>query len=254
VKVSGKARLKSNAEWQQWGKDDPLWAVSSWSNKRKGEQLPWTDEEFYALGESDFKDLFHHWQHYGVNLESCLEIGCGAGRLTRQLADAFHHVYAVDVSEDMIAYARKSVGANVEFSAIDGMHLPQLDCSVEAVFSAFVLQHLDDVEIGFSYFREFHRVLATGGTLMIQLPLYHFPYRSKTMRALTQTMHSLTRRLGNIRADRKRRAGIKIMRMTSYPVQPLYDFLTSIGFKDIQFRSFPVRSNGDLHSFVFATK
>jgi ubiquinone/menaquinone biosynthesis C-methylase UbiE len=252
--MSGNAELKSNAEWKQWGKDDPLWAVSSWSNKQKDDQSPWTDEEFYALGESDFKDLFHHWQHYGVNLETCLEIGCGAGRLTRQLAEAFNLVYAVDVSEDMIAYARKAVGANVQFSVIDGMNLPQPSGSVKAVFSAFVLQHLDEVEIGFSYFREFHRVLEAGGTLMIQLPLYHFPYRSTTMQTLTQAMHTFTRRLGNIRADRKRRAGVKVMRMTSYPVQPLYDFLTAIGFKDIQFRSFPVRSNGDLHSFVFATK
>src|ERR1700761_8138462 len=123
--MSGKAELKSNAEWKQWGKDDPLWAVSSWANKQKQDQSPWTDEEFYALGESDFRDLFHHWQHYGVSLESCLEIGCGAGRLTRQLAKAFNQVYAVDVSEDMIAYAREAVGTNVQFSVIDGMHLPQ---------------------------------------------------------------------------------------------------------------------------------
>jgi predicted SAM-dependent methyltransferase len=137
---------------------------------------------------------------------------------------------------------------------IDGINLPQLDGSVKAVFSAFVLQHLDEVEIGFSYFREFHRVLEAGGTLMIQLPLYQFPYRSKPMQTLAQAMHAFTRWLGKIHSDRKRRAGIKIMRMTSYPAQHLYDSLVATGFKDVQFRSFSVRSNGDLHSFVFATK
>jgi ubiquinone/menaquinone biosynthesis C-methylase UbiE len=252
--VSSSAEPKSNAEWKQWGREDPLWAVSSWANKQKGGESPWTDEEFYALGESDYQDFFHQWQHYGVDCESCLEIGCGAGRLTRLLAGTFRQVYAVDVSEDMINYARKVVSANVQFSVIDGLHLPQADASVKAVFSAFVLQHLDDVETGFSYFREFFRVLEPGGTLMIQLPLYQFPYRSGSMQILTRMMHTFTRQLGSIRADWKRRAGVKVMRMTPYPMQPLYDFLTVVGFKDIQFRSFSMKSNGDLHSFVFATK
>jgi ubiquinone/menaquinone biosynthesis C-methylase UbiE len=154
----------------------------------------------------------------------------------------------------MIDYARKAVGPNVQFSVIDGLHLPQLDCSVKAVFSAFVLQHLDDVETGLSYFREFFRVLETGGTLMIQLPLYQFPYRSKSMQALSQSVQAFTRQLGNIRADWKRRVGVKIMRVTQYPIKPLYDSLAAIGFKEIQFRSFSMKSNGDLHSFVFATK
>jgi ubiquinone/menaquinone biosynthesis C-methylase UbiE len=254
MKTSGSAELKSNAEWKQWGREDPLWGVSSWSNKQKGGESPWTDEEFYALGESDFQDIFPHWQQYGIDLESCLEIGCGAGRLTRQLAGTFRQVYAVDVSTDMIDYARKAVGPNVQFSVIDGLHLPQLDSSVKAVFSAFVLQHLDSVEIGFAYFREFFRVLEPGGTLMIQLPFYEFPFRSKSMEAAAQSLYVFTRQLGNLRAAMKRRAGAKVMRVTPYPMRPLYDFLIALGFKDIQFRSFSTKSNGDLPSFVFATK
>jgi SAM-dependent methyltransferase len=253
-KVMPAARLKSNTEWKLWGQDDPLWGVVSWANKQKGGDSPWTEEEFYALGESDFQDFFRQWQHYGVDQQNCLEIGCGAGRLTRQLAIAFQQVYAVDVSEEMINYARKTVGANVQLSVVDGLYLPYGDSSVKSVFSALVLQHLDDVEIGFSYFREFSRVLESGGTLMIQLPVYQFPEHSTKMHLLMQMMHSLTRRLGTIRADMKRRAGVKIMRVTPYPIRPLTDFLMSIGFRDIEFRLFPTKSNGDLYSFVFATK
>jgi ubiquinone/menaquinone biosynthesis C-methylase UbiE len=246
--------LRSNAEWKQWGKDDPLWAVSSWANKQKGGDAPWTHEEFYALGESDHRDFLHQWQHYGVDRESCLEIGCGAGRLTRPLANTFEQVYAVDVSEHMVEYARKAVGANVQFSVIDGLHLPQADASVKAVFSALVLQHLDAVELGFSYLREFFRVLKPGGTLMVQVPVYQFPYHSPLMQGLMESMHTFTRRLGGVRAIMKRRAGVKIMRMTPYPIQPLSDFLRSTGFRDIEFRLFSTKSNGHLHSFVFAGK
>ena len=35
-----------------------------------------------------------------------LEIGCGAGRITRALAEVFGQVYAVDVSGEMIAKAK----------------------------------------------------------------------------------------------------------------------------------------------------
>jgi SAM-dependent methyltransferase len=128
-------KLKSNAEWELWGKDDPLWGVASWANKQKDGASPWTEAEFYALGESDWMDFQRHWQQYGLETGSCLEIGCGAGRITKQLAMSFDRVYAVDVSEHMIARARKAVDSgNVEFSIIDGLHLPQSDCSVSAIF------------------------------------------------------------------------------------------------------------------------
>src|ERR1035438_2308711 len=160
--------LKSNAEWKQWGKDDPLFGVAAWVGKEKDGASPWTEDEFYALGESDWRDFLGHWQHYGVSKQSCLEIGCGAGRITKQLASYFDRVYAVDISSEMISCAQRAVkGGNVEFSVIDGLHLPQGDGSVKAIFTTIVLQHLDNKEIGFSYFREFYRVLAADGTIMV---------------------------------------------------------------------------------------
>src|SRR6202008_1823276 len=85
-------------------------------------------------------------------------------------------VYAVDVSEDMIQGARVGVERdNVEFFAIDGLHLPLADRSVKALFSTHVLQHLDNTKIGYSYVREFFRVLDADGTMMIHIPLYQFP-------------------------------------------------------------------------------
>src|SRR5437764_15041344 len=91
------AILKSNTEWKQWGREDPLWGVASWENKQKHAGSAWTDEEFYALGQSDWQDFIGQWDHYGVNRESCLEVGCGAGRITKQLVNSFATVYAVDV-------------------------------------------------------------------------------------------------------------------------------------------------------------
>jgi SAM-dependent methyltransferase len=247
--------LKSNAEWRQWGKYDPLWAVATWADKEKGGGSPWTEEEFYALGEADWEDFLGHWRQYGMNTQSCLEIGCGAGRITKQLAKSFDHVCAVDVSEDMIDCARKAMGArNVEFSTTDGLHLPQSDCSVKAIFSTHVLQHLDSVDVGFSCFREFFRVLDVGGTIMMHLPLYQFPMDTGKFGILMGRLYAVYRQLSSIRAGAKRRLGVKIMRGTSYPIRNLNLFLSDLGFKNVEFRIFPVKSNGDLHPFVFATK
>ena len=40
---------------------------------------------------------------------SVLEIGCGSGRVTRALADVFGHVYAVDISGEMIRQATETL-------------------------------------------------------------------------------------------------------------------------------------------------
>jgi ubiquinone/menaquinone biosynthesis C-methylase UbiE len=247
-------QLRSNIEWKQWGKEDPLWGVASLPSKQRGGESPWTNEEFYDHGNSNWQDFFAQWQHYGVNRGSCLEVGCGAGRITLQLAGVFDRVYAVDVSEDMIDYARTKIGMkNVDFSLIDGLHLPHPDRSVKAVFSTHVLQHLDDEGIGLAYFREFYRVLEPGGTMMVHMPLYQFPV-SGAAGTMMRSIYKMYRWLGVLRADVRRRAGRKSMRRTPYQIEALGQHLTELGFTNVEFRIFPTKINWDLHPFIFATK
>jgi hypothetical protein len=54
--------MKSNQEWKEWGKVDPLFAIASWKDRDKGCSNPWTDDEFYALGKSDWEDFFAQWR------------------------------------------------------------------------------------------------------------------------------------------------------------------------------------------------
>jgi len=249
------AELRSNVEWRLWGKDDPLWGVASWSNKQKDGASPWTEEEFYAAGESDWQDCLRQWQQYGVRGSNCLEIGCGAGRITRPLAAAFDRVAAVDVSPDMIARARSAVSSgNVDFSLIDGLRLPQADGSVSAIFSTHVLQHLDSEQIGLSCFREYYRVLEPGGTIMVHLPLYQLPHDTEVLGALMKSQLAAYRLVFSIKAVVYRRLGLKIMRGTKYSIKSLHRLLSDLGFKRVEFRIFSLISNRDLHPFVLATK
>ena len=247
--------LNSNIEWKRWAKADPLWAVSAWPNKAKGAVAPWSDDEFYAFGEADWQDFHRHWRQYGVRYDSCLELGCGAGRLTRPLAAAFDKVYAVDVAQDMLDYVRSRLAAgNVTYFLTDGLHLPQNDGSVTAVFSTHVFQHLDSARIGFLYFKEAYRVLAAGGTIMVHLPVYRLPYRGRGGGMVLAGAYGLLRRADDAWCRLRRGLGGMIMRNTQYEIEELCERLIGLGYKRIEVRVVPTASNGHFHPFVLAAK
>lgn len=251
--------MKTNEEWEAWGKEDPLHGVASWSGRQKGEDNEWTDDEFYDLGRSDWRDFSERWDCYSYNRESCLEIGCGAGRITKQLSEEFRVVHALDVSIDMIEYAQRNVtGNNVIWHVSDGTSIPLQDGLVLTVFSCHVFQHFPSVEEGLMYFKEIQRVLKPGGTMMIHLPLHDFPIVNKKFSNFVRFLYSLflilTSVKGDIRRWQMRRGGEKYMHGISYEASHLYKQLQSFGFEKIEFVNFPMQSNDYLHSCVFATK
>ncbi len=79
---------------------------------------------------------------------------------------------------------------------------------------------------------------------MVGLPLYQFPVDTGVLGALMASEYALRRVAGNMRAGIKRRLGKKTMRGTQYPIRGLREFLMSLGFKKVEFRIFPVTSNG----------
>ena len=74
----------------------------------------WTDEEFFQSGqitleEEILNDLANVCQGRDPKEMRVLEIGCGAGRVTRAFAGFFGEVYAVDISREMVRQAREAV-------------------------------------------------------------------------------------------------------------------------------------------------
>src|ERR1039458_7383311 len=70
-------------------------------------QHQWTDEEFFQSGqitmeEEIFNDLDNICQGRDPRDMRVLEIGCGAGRVTRAFAGYFGEVWAVDISREMV--------------------------------------------------------------------------------------------------------------------------------------------------------
>ena len=251
------AQAGSNLEWQRWGEMDPMFGVSSWSGKQAGSAEAWSEDEFFAMGAQDWADFKSHWTHYGLSQGVCLEIGCGAGRLTRALADDFDHVHGVDVAPGMLERARAATeGLPVTLHEVDGLTLPLPDGSVDAVFSTHVFQHLDSYEDAHANWSEAARVLKPGGTLMVHLPVHVWPAGL----ARLQSVYTAKRRVGDVRAAwrrrqmRRRQDAAPIMRGLFYDYRQLQAELGDLGFTDVQLAIFAVRSNDGEHTCVFARR
>ncbi len=65
---------------------------------------------------------------------------------------------------------------------------------------------------------------------------------------------SLYQQLATVKANLNRKAGKLIMRMLVYDRAWLIDFIGALGFRQIEFRAFQVKSNRDWHDFLLARK
>lgn len=137
----------------------------------------WTDEEFFASGERTVdtyirNDMINICQGRDPRRMKVLEIGCGAGRVTRALARMFGEVYAVDISAEMVRLARQACAdlGNVHIEQNNGRDLACLGpIQVDFAFSTIVFQHIPSKEIIESYIREVHRLLRPRGLFKFQV-------------------------------------------------------------------------------------
>ena len=92
-----------------------------------------------------------------------LDAACGTGRHSVYLAGRGHRIIGIDRSPEMLARARRKIGAG-EFREGDLTALPLADASVDAVVCALALVHLPDVDAAV---RELARVVRPGGRVII---------------------------------------------------------------------------------------
>jgi SAM-dependent methyltransferase len=101
-----------------------------------------------------------------------LEIGCGAGRVTRALADVFGEVHAVDISGEMVRLAGQAVGpfSNAYVYQNNGIDLSVIPVGqFDFAFSHLVFQHIPSRRVIRNYFREVHRRLRPGALFKFQV-------------------------------------------------------------------------------------
>ena len=93
------------------------------------------------------------------------ELGCGVGRIGRELAGEVARWHGLDISENMLAVARERLQGlgDVRFNALSGPRLPMLaDASQDRGYCVAVFIHMDKEDMVL-YLREVARVLKPGG-------------------------------------------------------------------------------------------
>jgi SAM-dependent methyltransferase len=104
--------------------------------------------------------------HLGPGL-SVLELGCGTGYFTRELARSGADIVAIDVSPELLEIARTNCSApNVRYEIQNACELSYPDSVFDSVVGSSVLHHLE-IE---GALREIYRVLKPGGTICFTEP------------------------------------------------------------------------------------
>ena len=96
-----------------------------------------------------------------------LELGCGTGYFTRELARSGAEIVALDVSPELLEIARANCSApNVRYEIQNAYDLSYSDAVFESVVGSSVLHHLEIQDA----LREIYRVLRPGGTICFTEP------------------------------------------------------------------------------------
>ena len=115
---------------------------------------------------------------------TCLEIGCGDGRMTAELARRCASVVAVDVSSLMLERARSRRLPNVTFRLVSGLELDGVpDSCAELIVCYGVLQHLPRRSLVSTYIAEIARTLAPEGEAVVHLPVLERGARPRAWRS-----------------------------------------------------------------------
>ena len=161
---------KMRAEWDHRARENARYFIATG-------KAEWSDEDFFESGRENVRrelltDMTNICQGRDPRRMKVLEIGCGQGRITRALAETFGEVYALDISGEMVAQARKALAdvPNAMIFQNNGMDLTALgDVQVDFAFTYIVFQHIPSREVIYSYVREVFRLLRPGGLFKFQV-------------------------------------------------------------------------------------
>jgi SAM-dependent methyltransferase len=164
---------KMREDWDERAKENARFYIV---NSRED----WTEDEFYRGGEQTLAndiltDMENICQGRDPRSMKALDIGCGAGRVTRALAGLFGEAHGVDVSGEMIRLARAACAdrPNAYFHQNNGMDLEALGArEFDFAFSSCCFQHIPSRGVIENYVREVGRLLRPGALFKFEVQGY----------------------------------------------------------------------------------
>lgn len=106
----------------------------------------------------------YYWAGSYASGADVLEVACGAGQGLGYLASLAKSVRAGDVSETVLATARRHYADRIQLDAFDAERIPCKDASVDVLLIFEAIYYVRDVR---AFLREAHRVLRPAGHLLI---------------------------------------------------------------------------------------
>ncbi len=162
-------RARMRSDWDERARENAYHYIAS-------EREDWDEEEFYASGRASVREIVlddaeRVFGGRDPGSVRAIEIGCGAGRMTRALAEELGEVHGVDVSAEMIERARVALAdrPNAHVHLSDGAGLADVPQSgFQLALSYIVFQHIPSPEAIEGYFREAAARLEPGGVFKMQ--------------------------------------------------------------------------------------
>jgi 2-polyprenyl-3-methyl-5-hydroxy-6-metoxy-1,4-benzoquinol methylase len=104
------AGRNTDKDWEKYGKEDAYYGVLSDEKFRKSQLTEDLKQEFFHSGETYIADILAKIRQRFQSdwtIGKAVDFGCGVGRLVIPLAKHAQEVTGIDVSESMLAEARK---------------------------------------------------------------------------------------------------------------------------------------------------
>lgn len=182
--------------WQHLGKIEPYWSVLS-SDEYLSSNIESTRQAFYESGRSEVNQIFADLERNDITgLKTCIEYGCGVGRVTGWLSERFDLVHGYDISEEHLKIAEEHLKKNnIKLHQIRTMNDIKAMPKVDLIYSSIVLQHNPPPVIE-SIIQRFAEALNPGGVMLFQVPTYlpNYSFNIKEymgQKGLGMEMHAL---------------------------------------------------------------
>jgi SAM-dependent methyltransferase len=185
-------------------------------------------EEWIAWARSPGHDAFWMYRRafarfVGSGTGNALEVGCGEGRISRELRSLGYRVTATDAVAALVEASRQANSAD-EYAIADGKDLPFTDGRFDLVMAYNVLMDVDDVS---ATLKEIRRVMKPDGVLLISLV---HPFRDRGRFAGSEPEASFVLSgsyYGRVRFEGEEKLGGLRMHFAGWS-QPLEDYVAAL--------------------------
>jgi len=176
-------------EWTYLGESEPYWSTITQPQYHL-DHFESNRQQFYDSGKYVLDIFLAALRRNNINpnlIQTCLEVGCGVGRVSQFLAQTFPRLIATDISRPHLLIAKAQLEAqgftNTEFIHWDDPRALYQLPNVDAILSVITLQHNPPPVIVWML-RNLLTCLNPGGVAYLQIPTYRNGYLFEAERYL----------------------------------------------------------------------